>query len=158
MTVRNLHERIIPTTPDHVGALIDALSSDDDPLWPREQWPRMRLQPRLAVGAEGGHGPIRYIVTTYEPGRRVVLRFTAPHGFHGTHLFEVVPHGTMTILRHVLEMDIRGRAYLTWPLIFRPLHDALVEDALDKAAVRFGRSGTARWSPYVRLLRWLLRR
>jgi hypothetical protein len=33
----------------------------------------------------------------------------------------------------VIEADMRGLALMTWPLVFRPLHDALLEDALDKA-------------------------
>jgi hypothetical protein len=60
-------------------------------------------------------------------------------------------------LRHVLEMRITGPARLTWPLVFRPLHDALIEDSLDRAAASVGMPPTRRpWPPEVRLLRRLL--
>ncbi|MFJ9342145.1 hypothetical protein ACIRP0_23010 [Streptomyces sp. NPDC101733] len=46
-------------------------------------------------------------------------------------------------------------ARVTWPLVWRHLHDACLEDALDRAeracADRVARP--ARWSPYVRFLR-----
>ncbi|MFB6520879.1 hypothetical protein [Streptomyces sp. NPDC056401] len=104
MAVLNVHERILRA---------------DDRLWPHGSWPAMRLDPCLSVGAKGGHGPIRYTVSAYEPGVRV-----------------------------------------SWPLVFRWLHDALAEDALDRAEPAC--SGTvarpARWSPYVRLLRGVITR
>ena len=51
-----------------------------------------------------------------------------------------------------------GLSLLTWPLVFRPLHDALLEDALDKvAAVLAGEVWQRRrWSFTVRFLRRLL--
>jgi hypothetical protein len=51
-----------------------------------------------------------------------------------------------------------GPARLSWPLVFRPLHDALLEDALDNAERQVtGRLQLpARWSPYVRALRRIL--
>jgi hypothetical protein len=53
-----------------------------------------------------------------------------------------------------------GAALLSWPLVFRPLHDAVLEDALDDAERHVtGRvERPARWSIYVRVLRRLLRR
>jgi hypothetical protein len=119
----------------------------------------MRFDRALSVGAVGGHGPIRYVIEAYEPSRRICFRFTAPRGFDGTHAFEVREAGGRVRLEHVLLMQTTGPARLTWPLVFRPLHDALLEDALDRAertltgAVRT----PARWSPYVRALRTALR-
>lgn len=48
-----------------------------------------------------------------------------------------------------------GLAQLTWPLVFRPLHNALIEDALDNAEqqVTGHLQHPARWSAYVRVLR-----
>lgn len=51
--VHNRHVRKIQTAPDEVGALVDSLASDQDRLWPRNQWPAMRLDRPLGVGAEG---------------------------------------------------------------------------------------------------------
>lgn len=157
MPVRNVHERRIPAPAEEVGRLLDTLTAHDDLLWPHEHWPCMTMRPRLEAGARGGHGPVRYSIEQYEPGRRVVFRFHAPRGFDGTHGFEVEPEGDGAILRQILEMRLHGPAWITWPCFFRPLHDALIEDALDKAHVRFGGMRQASWSWYVRFLRALLR-
>ena len=159
MSVVNVHERDFAVPGDALGALIDSLSSKDDRLWPKGRWPAMRFDGALAVGAKGGHGPIRYDVEAYEPGRHLRLRFTAPSGFLGTHSFEVVPLPPGSRLRHVLEMDTSGVAKVAWPLVFRPLHDALLEDLLDRAALSLGATPrNATWSSRVRILRWLLSR
>jgi hypothetical protein len=87
--VRNVHRRAIGS-PEQLGALLDGLASDADRLWPGDRWPRMRLDGPLAVGARGGHGPVRYRVERYEPSRHVRFRFERPRGFDGIHEFQVV--------------------------------------------------------------------
>lgn len=158
MNVRNIHTRALAADPARVGALIDRLASPDDGLWPRRMWPAMRFDRPLSEGAVGGHGPIRYTVEAYEPGQRIRFRFTAPRGFHGTHGFAVEPlDAGRTQLRHVLEMKTAGWAVLTWPLVFRPLHDALIEDALDQAQRSLGlATHPSPWSPRVKALRWVM--
>ncbi|CAL9388912.1 hypothetical protein SUDANB121_01223 [Nocardiopsis dassonvillei] len=156
MRVRNLHLRHLAAPPDRAGALLDGLASPADALWPADRWPALRLDRPLGVGAAGGHGPVRYTVVAHTPGRHVRFRFSAPRGFDGFHEFTVEPgEGGGTVLRHLLAIRAHGPALLTWPLVFRPLHDALLEDALDRAERIL--TGTvrdpARWSPYVRLLR-----
>jgi hypothetical protein len=158
--VVNVHERALPASTAEVGALLDTLASPRDCLWPRDRWPAMRLDRPLGAGASGGHGPVRYVVDEYWPGERASFRFTRPVGFHGYHAFLVRgAAGGATLLRHELIMRARGPALLTWPLVFRPLHDALIEDALDMAAVALGQVVAPRkWSRRVRVLRWLFRR
>jgi len=139
---------------------MDSLSSTQDALWPRDQWPAMRLDARLGVGASGGHGPIRYSVREYEPGSRVCFSFTDPTGFDGTHRFEIeaVDEGS-TRLRHVVEMDVHWPASVSWPVVFRPLHDSLLEDCLDTAARGLGDvPRDAAWSLWTKLLRRVLSR
>lgn len=158
MAVLNVHERRIPASPGQVGALIDALAGDDDPLWPQPAWPRMRLDRGLRIGSRGGHGPIRYSVTAYVPSRWVRFQFSGPRGFEGFHEFFLEPDGPGgTVLRHVIAMRLHGAARLSWPLAFRWLHDALLEDCLDRAMLAFDPSdvGHRKRSPYVRLLRCL---
>jgi hypothetical protein len=82
-------------------------------------------------------------------------------GVEGGHRLEVEPAETgAVVLRHVAEGRMSGRMLVAWPLVIRPLHDALLEDLLDHAelAVTGTVTGPARWSPWVRLLRGRLRR
>lgn len=160
MKVRNTHVRELDASKETLGALLDSLASDADGVWPREHWPRMRFDRPLGVGARGGHGPIRYTVTDYEPGQRVRFRFDAPSGFDGYHEFRIESGtGTANRLVHDLRMQTRGKALVTWTLVYRPLHDALVEDALARAATQAGCTADApRWSATVRLLRRALAR
>ncbi len=157
MAVLNVHERRLPVPPAVAGALLDGLASENDRLWPQEKWPAMRFDRPLAPGAVGGHGPIRYEVAHYVPGRWVRFAFTGPAGFDGFHEFTVQGDADGSILRHTLAMRTRGPARWSWPLLFRPLHDALIEDGLAKALAEVG-GGAApvRWTPIVRGLRRLV--
>ena len=160
MKVTNVHQRLLPVPPERAGALIDTLASAHDRLWPRMHWPRMALDGPLAVGAAGGHGPIRYVVISYEPGQCVRFRFTAPRGLDGWHALEVLDAtGVHCVLEHRIEMRVRGLALLYWPLLLAPLHDALVEDALANGQRALGLAPHAPpWPRRVRILRWLLQR
>lgn len=160
MRVRNVHQREVPATAERLGSLIDGLGSARDRLWPRRRWPPMVLDSGLVVGGAARHGPIHYLVERYEPGRRVTFRFTRPRGWSGTHEFAVTPLGTNGArLAHRLEMETTPAGFLLWVALFRPLHDALIEDALHRAAVDSGSEPptTPSWSPYVRFLRGVLR-
>ena len=110
---------------------------------------------RAGVGATGGHGPIRYSLTAYEPGRRASFAFAPGGRLDGTHTFTVEPLGSDRCrVRHVLEGRLRGDGVLVWPLAVRWLHDALLEDLLDRVEHETG-SGPAcpaRWSPWVQVL------
>jgi hypothetical protein len=157
MKVLNVHERKLGVPSERAGALIDSLSSRDDRLWPTLTWPRMKFDRALSVGAVGGHGPIRYFVEAYEPGKSIRFRFTGPRGFNGYHAYEVLdPRPQDCVLRHTLEMTARGLAVISWPLVFRPMHDALFEDSLALAQASLGlRPDVRTWSLWVKVLRWL---
>jgi hypothetical protein len=152
--VRNIHHRTLRAHVQDVAPLLDGLASPKDALWPVESWPRMRFDRPLQVGAQGGHGPIRYSVVAYEPGRRVEFKFTGPRGFDGGHCFEVQAQDRGSKLIHTLEMNATGIAAITWPLAFEHLHDALVEDGLSKAQRYLNEQPLpVPWSPRVVLLR-----
>jgi hypothetical protein len=159
-SVVNIHERVIPASVDAVGRMIDTLGSAGDMVWPTGRWPALKLDRPLQVGGAGGHGPIRYRVESYEPGRRIRFRFLSPEGFVGIHGFDVEDAAEgASKLRHVIEMRTVGMAVLNWSLIIRPLHDALLEDALDKVEGAFRDVGPPRaWSRRVLFLRWLVRK
>ncbi|MEY9213495.1 SRPBCC family protein [Thermobifida halotolerans] len=146
--VRNEHRRRLAAPPDAVGA-------------------RSTPSPRRTTGCgPSGTGPrcastVRYRVEEYRPGRRVRFRFEAPRGFDGHHEYVVVPAGEReTVLRHSLVMRTTGPARLGWPLFYRPLHDALIEDSLDRTArsLDLDVARPRRWSPLVRALRAVARR
>lgn len=149
--MRNVHERDYPVDPARLGELLDRVVGRDSPLWPVDHWPPMILDGPLAVGAKGGHGPIRYTCTAYEPGRRVEFAF-ARDFINGTHTLEVLDRGA---LRHTITGRTSGAGRLLWPLVFRWLHDACLEDLLDRASTALGHPTRTRWSPWVRLLRRL---
>lgn len=154
--VRNTHERVIAAPAEALGELAAALGGARDRLWPSPEWEPMRLDRPLSVGAEGGHGPIRYRVSEYEPGRRVRFEFAPGTGFDGYHEFVIEPRPDgSSVLRHHAEAVPSGSTRLAWPLAIRQLHDAIVEDLLDNAehAATGQRPPARRWSPWVRLLR-----
>ncbi|KJY41970.1 hypothetical protein VR41_10035 [Streptomyces sp. NRRL B-1568] len=156
MAVYNVHERLLTAKECEVGALIDTLAGTGDLLWPNGRWPSMQFDRPLTVGAVGGHGPVHYTVAAYVPSTWVRFTFSGPRGFHGFHEFTALAVDAQhTLLRHTLAMDARGAARLSWPLAWRPLHDACLEDSLDRAerACTGTVANPARWSPYVRLLR-----
>lgn len=160
--ISNVHQRAYPVPPAELGRLLDTLASGRDRLWP-DRWPPMEFSTPLGVGADGGHGRIRYRVTAYEPGRRVEFRFTPATGLTGGHFAEVLDgdHPGSSVLRHtaVVDRTASPRMRVLWPLAIRWLHDACVEDLLDKAAVELGHppARPVRWSRWVRLLRAVMR-
>jgi hypothetical protein len=156
MKVVNVHQRLVHASPEHAGALLDALSSPQDVLWPGDVWPRLRLDRPLGVGAAGGHGPIGYVVEAYVPGQAVRFRFTEPQGFNGWHACEILDATARhCVLEHRIEMKLEGSALLLWPLVVRPLHDALIEDLLSRAQAALGNQPKiVPWSRWVRFLRW----
>lgn len=160
IAIENIHERKLQADAQAVGQLLDSLSSDDDRLWPKDHWPAMRFDRPLQVGADGGHGPIRYDVEAYEPGNCIWFRFKSPRGFHGGHGLELIAvDATTTLLRHTIRMRVSGLALLIWPLFIRSLHDALLEDVLDRTETQTNPNAhpTSQWSWWVRFLRWVLR-
>ena len=78
MRILNVHERQLRAPPAAVCVLLGRLGQKDDALWPIDQWLPMRLDRPLSIGAGGGHGPIRYVASDYQPPRRVRFEFLAP--------------------------------------------------------------------------------
>ncbi|MEO3768374.1 DUF2867 domain-containing protein [Streptomyces sp. B8F3] len=151
--VRNVHERVLDAPAAAVGALVDRLSAPDDPLFPSPVWSPMAFDRPLQVGADGGHGPVRYAVTAYEPGRRVRFGFTPPED--GFHEITVEPlDGGRCRLRHVLESRMGPVDRLMWALAIRRVHGTVVEELFDNAElVATGAvARPVRRSPLVRLL------
>jgi hypothetical protein len=153
--IRNVHQRAYPVDAARLAELLDRVTGPDSPLWPVKHWPPMILDRPLSVGATGGHGPVRYTCTAYDPGRRAEFTFAPDYFAQGTHTFDVLANGTNGTLRHTLTARPKGVGRLLWPLAFRWLHDACLEDLLDRVAGSLGHppATRTRWSPWVRLLR-----
>ncbi|WP_217428221.1 SRPBCC family protein [Microlunatus speluncae] len=152
----NVHERTINASATEVGALLDRLGGPDDRLWPGPEWAPMILDRPLQVGADGGHGSVRYRVIEHQPGQRVRFEFRPGVGFDGWHEFTVEPLGADRCrIRHVVLAEPRGLMRILFPLCVEALHDAVLEDLLDRAELAAtGRvERPARWSAWVRLWR-----
>lgn len=165
MKICNVHQRSLEADQGTVGRLLDTLAGPEDRLWPTGRWPAIRFDRGLVEGAVGGHGPIPYRVAAYRPGRHLEFEFLKhpglTAGLSGRHWFEVVAEAAgRTLLRHVVAGEARRSALWRWPLVLRPLHDALMEDLLDRAQQQLGGEPPqpARWSLWVRGLRWALAR
>jgi hypothetical protein len=161
--ILNIHERRLPISPETAGRLLDSVSSGEDLLWPNELWPPMVLDRGLAPGSRGGHGPVRYQVSEYLPGKRVEFEFRPmPRlpAFRGRHYFEVLPRGGQTVLRHTIDVDTDFATWVQWKLVVEHLHDALLEDLFDKAErnAAVPAPHRSRWPLRVRFLRRLLAR
>jgi len=154
--MRNIQSRTIDAPAASVGALIDLIASDNDPLWPSPAWQPIRLDRGLVTGSRGGHGPIRYHVGEYEPGHRVRFIFDPPTGIEGHHELRVEETGLSgCTLIHDARGRMLGRMRLVWPLALRWLHEALSQDLLDNAelAATGELARPARHSRWVRALR-----
>jgi hypothetical protein len=158
--VHNVHERVLDAPAEAVGPLLDRVGGPHDVLWPSPEWSPMRLEGPPAVGTAGGHGSLRYRVTTYQPGRRIVFTLDPGQDLSGWHGFEIVPRGPeRALLRHVVAGRARGGMRLLWPCLVRPVHDGIVEQILDRAetALGAGPARSTRLSVIARLARWAYR-
>ena len=158
MNVLNVHERRLLTSPEDAWRLIANLGSKHDLLWP-PHWPGIRFDRQLGLGAIGSHGLIGYYVEQYSPPELIRFRVTTPKAFVGYHEFRIVPHMDSVIFRHTVRIRTHGAATWLWLLVISPLHDAMVEDIMDRASTYSSNHPfSSRWTLRVRFLRWLLDR
>jgi len=160
LQVINTHTRLLKAPKSEVLLLFRTLATPDDRIWPTDKWPAMRFREGLIPGAKGGHGPIRYSVVEYDPNGYVCFSFRKPRGFHGTHaLLLESEQDSNTRITHTIDMQVRGIGIFTWNIVFRWLHDALIEDAFDKVERQVDPESApaSAYSPWVQCLRWILR-
>ena len=155
MKITNIHTRIVHQGKDKLSGILDSLSSKDDQLWPSEQWPPMIFRKGLSEGAVGGQGPIKYSIRKYVPGNSIEFKFIKPDGFNGTHKFEITELDSVkTEIKHTIKMSLSGKGILIWYLAVKWLHDALLEDCLNKVESHFLKMPKrTKWNVWVCLLR-----
>jgi hypothetical protein len=158
MKVINIHQRVIQAPKPDVLRLFATLATRNDQFWPVEHWPRMKFKDGVQIGASGGHGPIRYVIEKYDTDGYISFRFLQPTGFNGMHWLEInAINDHSTEVRHTIDMRLSGMGLLTWPLAIKQLHDALLEDALDKVENQLtGARKRTRWNLWVQFLRKIL--
>lgn len=159
--MRNVQRRLIPAPPEAVGRVVDELAGRGVTTWPTPAWPPLVLDNGLAIGSKGGHGPIRYSVTAYEPRRSITFTFDPVVGLDGWHTLRIAPHGDAhAMVVHTIEARAKGRMTWLWPLVVRWLHEGLVRDLLDnveREVVGELAGPSSRWSRWVVVLRKLNR-
>jgi hypothetical protein len=158
MKVINIHKRVIEQPKIEIAKLFNTLATDHDMMLATDKWPRMKLDKGLQVGSKGGHGPIKYFVTDYQPENSITFQFTFT-GFNGFHRFDIKElEANKTELSHTINMSTTGSATLKWGLAIRWLHDAFIEDAFDKVENHFTKAQkNTEWSLWVRTLRRIMK-
>jgi len=159
MKILNIHKREFNQSKEKLGKLLHSLSNKDDEIWPYENWPSMKFKDGLKKGSKGGHGQIRYTIEKYIQNEFIQFKFTSPKGFNGVHNFKINElENEKTELKHTIEMSIVGTDILNWIFIIKPLHNALLRDALDKVENQFkSNNSKTEWSFWVKTLRKLLK-
>ena len=150
--IRNCHSRALAAPAGEIDARLGALGSAADDLWPAGRWFAMVLDAPGAEGGRGGHGPVRYRCSERRPGRVKVTfdRLLGSARWNGFHRFVVTPTPSGSLLEHSVELTVPVCQYLQWAALVGPLHDAVLEDLLDKAA---GQGVRRPLDPWVRFLR-----
>jgi len=153
VNMTNVHERTIAAPVARVGALLDTLASADDKFWPHENWPPVRLNLPLQVGATGGHGTGPYTVSSYAPGRHIRFEFGGDR--QGFHEFTVQQADDANcLLRHMMKANLKFNSAWRWYYLIRPLHNALIEDLFDKVESQVAKVVHPQiWSSRVQKLR-----
>lgn len=138
MKAINIHSRTIGQPMAKVSQLFKTLATQEDLIWPYENWPAIRFKDGLRVGSHGCHGRIRYTIIDFREGEYIKFQFTKPEGFNGTHELKIseIDKNT-TEITHEIRMKTTFKASLLWIFVIRWLHDALIEEAFDKVENHF---------------------
>jgi hypothetical protein len=158
MKVINIHKREIQQPKTELEKLFNTLATDNDMILATNKWSPMKLDKGLQVGSKGGHGPIKYFVSAYQPEKSITFQFDLK-GFNGFHKFEINQlEFNKTEIIHIIDMTTSGLATLKWTMAIRWLHDAYIEDAFDKVENHFtNNKKRSDWNLWVRILRKVMK-
>ncbi|MBB3036986.1 hypothetical protein [Hoyosella altamirensis] len=155
MRIHNVHQRVVPGSPNDIAPLLATLGQPNDVLYP-PLWEPMQFDGPIAVGASGTHGTI----SAYAPGHLMEITFPNGMGITGTHTFTVASSGARhSLVRHEVDADATAKAWLIWHTLIRPSHDAVLESLLDRLQTALSEPPARPFAPsvYARLLRWFER-
>ncbi len=156
MQIINIHRRQIAKPRNEVANLMLSLATENDQVWPHELWVPIRFQTDLEVGAQGGHGPIKYTIDHYQPDEKISFVFTSPVWLKGYHQILLTDSGVGCQLEHEIVAQADFVKYLVWLLIIRPIHNAVIEDCFTKVERSLGLTPQViEWTWWVKLLRRL---
>jgi hypothetical protein len=134
MIIKSRLRRFFISQQSGLNAIIDTFADDDSILWPVEVWPRDRFESKLALNACGGHGGTRYSVAEYVPGHFLKFEFTFPKSYHGFHSFRLTQvKNQQWLLEHNTFIKTNVWKWFLWVMLISPVHNALIQDAFDKA-------------------------
>ena len=133
MQVINSHKRTLHQPKEKLSQLFKTLGTDNDLVWPYENWPAMKFKDGMRAGSKGGHGRIRYTIVDFKVGEYIKFEFSKPIGFNGTHELKIASDSMdEKVISHEIRMNTSFKATFFWMFIVRWLHDALIEEAFDK--------------------------
>ena len=161
MKVINIHKRKLKQPKEEIVKLFKTLATNEDKIWPYENWPAIRFKNGLRINSNGGHGRVSYFVVEFKDDERIKFQFTKPEGFIGTHEFYIKQiDDNLTEITHEIKMNTSTvKATFLWVTVVRWLHDALIEDAFDKVEYYFSKEEkTPNYSFWVKLLRDVYKR
>jgi len=155
LKVLNIHKRTLNQPKSRIVELLKTLSTDNDKIWPKENWPAIKFKGGIKVVVKGGHGPIRYAVEKYNPNELIQFKFSKPTGFNGIHKFELEElDKNKTEIKHTIDMNAKGKGIFIWAFAIRSLHNALIEDGFDKIENNLSDSKKkTEWNFWTKLLR-----
>ena len=120
--IRNCHERRVAAPPGPIAALL----ADFDLVWP------VQIAPAPRRGGPGRYDAGLMIWEEFErPAAVRAFRVVRPDELHGEHWFELVPDGSATVVRHVIEGTTTGKYEAIWTKRIEPGHDMIMEALLD---------------------------
>lgn len=158
MKIFKIHQRFYKNNPILMN-IIPQLCSPNQTIWPIENWPALQFNDGVKLEAHGGVATIRYRISEILPNSKIVFSFTTPKQFNGIQRFDVNPIGlNMTEFKHTTEIVVGLKGYIYWHSIIKWLHNALMEDMLNKISGKVaGEEIQTSYNLWVKTLRFFLK-
>lgn len=156
MRIAEVHKRQFDCPDNEVRSLLDSFGHPGGLFQPGEEWLAQGINETLIVGVKSGHWPFKYELHEYVPGESLGFTFLYPPCLKGAiwrfHIYKNLRG--YSVLENTFEHSAKGPAHISWPLVFKWLYRASIQDVLANAQRSLGEVPKVRgWSPWVSLLR-----